>query len=207
MKIRTIFGFVLPVMLGTVAAIPMHEARAADNGETSGVLKLPESGARASPPDIKAPALGYETHEQLAASSATICLNAHVQNIGWQGWVCGASGDVIGVGTTGQSLRMEAVAIVTGSAGGVCAKAHVQNIGWQGWSCGGDGAIVVTGTTGRSLRMEALAIGTNASALCAEAHVQNVGWQGSACADPGYAAVVGTTGQSLRMEALAAVIY
>jgi uncharacterized protein YjdB len=36
----------------------------------------------------------------------TICANAHVQDIGWQGARCGTS---VSVGTTGRSLRMEAI--------------------------------------------------------------------------------------------------
>jgi uncharacterized protein YjdB len=39
----------------------------------------------------------------------TVCANAHVQDIGWQGWSCGNS---VTVGTTGQALRMEAIRII-----------------------------------------------------------------------------------------------
>lgn len=136
----------------------------------------------------------------------TICLNAHLQGIGWQGWRCQPTGKVDSVGTTGQSRRMEALAVVTFGVGGVCAIAHVQGIGWQGWACGGDAQVIAVGTTGLSLRMEALGIGTFNAGLCARAHVAFMGWLGWMCVPPGFAGFVGTTGQSRRMEALDAVL-
>jgi hypothetical protein len=141
-----------------------------------------------------------------AGVNATICLNAHLQGIGWQGWRCQPTGRVDSVGTTGQSRRMEALAVVTFGTGGVCAIAHVQNIGWQGWACGGDAQVIAVGTTGLSLRMEALGIGTFGSGLCARAHVAFLGWLGWTCVPPGWAGFVGTTGQSRRMEALDVVL-
>ena len=151
-----------------------------------------------SPPPLS-PAAG----SVLRSGGRHICYVAHVQNIGWQSWVC----DGAEAGTTGMSLRMEALAIATSPAAGpVCADAHVQNIGWQGWQCARRPLRVVTvGTTGESLRMEALSLmlpsgdGTSASTVCATAHVQNIGWMGQVC---GPAVTVGTTGQSLRMEAV-----
>jgi len=145
-------------------------------------------------PGLTTPPLPAAPHARLTAGRS-ICYAAHVQNIGWQGWVC----DGAVAGTTGQSLRMEALAIVTYGTGGICAEAHVQNIGWQGWRCQNDGTVVVVGTTGQSLRMEALALSPGHGNACADAHVQNIGWQGWRC---GSYIVVGTTGQSLRMEAV-----
>jgi uncharacterized protein YjdB len=43
-----------------------------------------------------------------SSDGRTVCANAHVQDIGWQGWRCGSS---VSVGTTGQSLRLEAIII------------------------------------------------------------------------------------------------
>ncbi|WP_222598193.1 hypothetical protein [Lentzea tibetensis] len=137
-------------------------------------------------------------------AAATICLNAHLQDIGWQGWVCGQNGGVATVGTTGQSRRMEALAVTTFGAGGVCAQAHVQDLGWLSQVCVADGAVAAVGTTGQSRRMEALGLGSPGSTTCAEAHLQDIGWQGARCAGPGVVAFVGTTGQSRRMEALRA---
>lgn len=137
----------------------------------------------------------------------TLCMNAHLQGIGWQGWRCQPNGVVATVGTTGQSRRMEALAVVTYGAGGVCANAHVAGIGWQGWACGADGQVIAVGTTGQSRRMEALGIGSFGANFCARAHVASLGWLGWMCAPPGYAGYVGTTGQSRRMEALDGMIY
>ncbi|MDJ0840306.1 MAG: hypothetical protein QNK37_27600 [Acidobacteriota bacterium] len=121
---------------------------------------------------------------------------AHVQDIGWQGWV--EDGAV--AGTTGRSLRMEAIKIrLIDAPQGMEIKyrAHVQDIGWQGWVENGAEA----GTTGRSLRMEALEIvltGNSGLNVKYRGHVQDIGWQGYV--ENGTEA--GTTGRSLRMEAV-----
>ncbi|GAC1350082.1 MAG: hypothetical protein NVSMB27_29230 [Ktedonobacteraceae bacterium] len=128
---------------------------------------------------------------------------AHVQNIGWQDWV--TNGQV--AGTTGQSLRMEAIQIQLDGVPpgvGVRYRAHVQNIGWQDWVTNGQ----VAGTTGQSLRMEAIMIEltgiapNNTFRIAYEAHVQNIGWQ-EFVQNGG---IAGTTGQSLRMEAIRIVL-
>jgi len=126
-----------------------------------------------------------------------ICYQAHVQNVGWQRVVC----DGQQAGTTGQSLRMEAVRIWLARPVGrmrVCYQAHVQDIGWQPWVCDGQQA----GTTGRSLRIEAVRIALVRAPwhwnVCYKAHVQDIGWQKATC-DGNQA---GTTGKSLRLEAI-----
>jgi len=131
-----------------------------------------------------------------ARPGPSICYQAHVQNIGWQGTVCNNAV----AGTTGQSLRMEAIRIFLRNVPrfmSVCYQAHVQNIGWQRPVCNG----AVAGTTGQSLRMEAIRIflvrGFR-TGVCYQAHVQNIGWQSRVCNGN----VAGTTGQSLRMEAI-----
>jgi len=131
-------------------------------------------------------------------SARHICYSAHVQDIGWQPTVC----DGAVAGTTGQGLRIEALAIETENVGGFCAQAHVQNIGWQAPVCENDGIVGTVGTTGEGLRMEALIIGVNSGQVCADAHVENIGWQGTVCATSPARAQVGTTGQGLRMEAI-----
>jgi uncharacterized protein YjdB len=80
---------------------------------------------------------------------------AHVQNIGWQP----ETYDGAVAGTTGRSLRMEALTVEVnrqqlGGGASECYSAHVQNIGWQPDVCDS----TVAGTTGRSLRMEAVRI-------------------------------------------------
>ncbi len=105
-----------------------------------------------------------------------ISYRTHVQNIGWQAW---RNNNVIS-GTSGQSLRLEAVQIKSNIAGlGVTYSAHVQNIGWQSWVS--DGA--TGGTSGRSLRVEAFKIkltGNQAGNydIYYRVHVQNFGWLG-----------------------------
>ena len=126
-----------------------------------------------------------------SASAEPIHVNArgHVQNIGWLGWAA----DSQTVGTTGRSLRMEAIEL-RGGVGMV--SPHVQDIGWMPAVYGGTTA----GTTGRSLRMEAIRVASDVPGWRIEcrAHVQDIGWMpwvadGQTC---------GTTGRSKRLEAV-----
>ena len=107
------------------------------------------------------------------------------------------------MGTTGQSLRLEAIRInLTDemlALGNISATAHVQNIGWM--SPVGNNAVI--GTTGRSLRLEAVKFSltgdlANYFNIYYRAHVQNIGWQPWVS----NGAVAGTTGRSLAIEAL-----
>lgn len=120
----------------------------------------------------------------------------HVQDKGWM--------DVRNIGqtagTTGLSLRMEAIRISLANqpAGGIVRySVHVQDIGWMdpvtSWTD--------AGTTGRSLRMEAIRISLeNMPGYSVEyrVHVQDIGW--TDWVSNGQTA--GTTGRSLRMEAI-----
>jgi hypothetical protein len=85
-------------------------------------------------------------------AGAHVCYQAHVQNVGWQGQVC--DGQL--AGTTGQSLRMEAVSIQLINAPGwsICYAAEVAGSGWQVPECNGGQA----GTTGLSTPMYNLRI-------------------------------------------------
>jgi lactocepin len=131
-----------------------------------------------------------------------VSYQGHVQNIGWQASVK----DGVTAGTTGQSLREEALKIqlVNAPAGlKIKYRTHVQNIGWQGFVY--DGAM--SGTQGQSLRGEAVQIeleGTDADKYSVkyQVHVQNEGWQPWVSDGK----IAGTTGQSLRMEAIKIVI-
>ena len=127
----------------------------------------------------------------------SVVYNAHVQNIGWQSEVA----DGADAGTTGKSLRMEAVKIRLNSsiAGSVVYRAHVQNIGWQ--SEVADGA--ESGTDGKSLRVEALQIHLTGEIsekydIYYRVHAENFGWLG--WASNGRSA--GTAGHGLRLEAI-----
>lgn len=131
------------------------------------------------------------------ASDVHISYKSHVQNIGWQN----AVSDGQTSGTTGQSLRMEALnANLSGDLNGmsISYQVHVQDIGWMDWVQGGQSA----GTTGRSLRLEAVKIKLNNAPsnyhVQYQVHVQDIGWMD--WVQDGQ--VAGTTGQSLRAEAI-----
>jgi len=102
--------------------------------------------------------------------------STHIQNIGWQNFV--ADGQMSG--TTGQSLRLEAIKISVNNVDGVGIRyrTHIQNIGWEAmWTENGG----MSGTQGQSLRLEAIQIeltGPNASLydVYYRTHVQNFGW-------------------------------
>lgn len=121
-----------------------------------------------------------------------IAYGVHVQNKGWM-----YSGDGLPCGTTGQSLRMEAIIIHTDLP--IKYRAHIQNIGWQGWKRSGE----MAGTTGKSLRLEAIEIRkedgcTEDFEIYYRLHVQNVGWYPWSQLSE----INGTTGESRRAEAI-----
>ncbi len=123
---------------------------------------------------------------------------AHVQNVGWQGMRY----DGATAGTSGQSLRVEAIRLwlEPGTlSGNIEYRVHVQNKGWMSWVKNGQ----VAGTTGKSLRVEALQIRLTGDFkdkydVVYSGHVQNIGWQSSKNNED----VAGTTGRALRVEAL-----
>ena len=136
------------------------------------------------------------TYNSIASGNPGVRYQAHVQNIGWQNEV--TNGAV--AGTSGKSLRVEAIHISTmGIDGGIRYRMHVQNIGWQDWKSNG----AMAGTSGRSLRVEAMQIELTGKAkdqysVYYRTHVQNVGWM--AWAKDGE--MCGSSGRSWRMEAL-----
>ena len=125
--------------------------------------------------------------------SASVSVQAHVSDIGWQAFTTGVAG------TTGKSKAIEALNFqVSNSPGGtIQCSAHVQDLGWQGYTSG------MAGTTGRSKRLEAIKI--KLSGALAEqydvyyrVHVQDFGWLG--WAKNGESA--GSEGYSKRAEAI-----
>lgn len=122
---------------------------------------------------------------------------ANVQNYGWLKSV--QNGGI--AGTTGKSLRMEAILInlMDGSKNMIKYCGHVQNLGWQGWQISGG----VVGTVGQNLRLEAVMIKLvngydKKFDIYYRTHVENGGWLGWAKnGEP-----AGTQGASLRLEAL-----
>ena len=128
----------------------------------------------------------------------------HIQNTGDKSYDT-ATGSTI-LGTTGQSLRLEAIKLSLRDApvaGSVSYEVHVQNIGWQGVKPSGE----VAGTSGQSLRLEAIRIEltgemANQYDIYYRTHIQNIGWtgwakNGQSCGSAGYA---------YRMEAMQIVI-
>ncbi len=122
----------------------------------------------------------------------------HVQNVGWMDVV--ASGEVSG--TTGRSLRVEAIEFQLPdslrSLGNMHVQTHVQNIGWQP-----DVTQGIAGTEGKALRLEALKIWLDGQLadqyeILYRVHVQNIGWMD--WVKDG--AIAGTTGRQLRVEAI-----
>ena len=103
-------------------------------------------------------------------------VQTHVQNIGWQSPVS----DGMVAGTTGRSLRVEALRIKFDPAivsGGIMIRTHVANIGWQNWTSS------TAGTTGRSLGVEAVQIRLTGDAetqydVWYRVHSANFGWLG-----------------------------
>lgn len=125
----------------------------------------------------------------------------HVQNIGWQGEK--ADGEMSG--TTGQSLRLEAIKIQLSSSidGGIVYKTHVQDYGWLNFVTNGQ----ASGTTGQSKRLEAIQMQLTGNAmnqydLYYRVHAQNFGWLG--WAKNGESA--GTAGYSYRLEGIQIVL-
>lgn len=122
-----------------------------------------------------------------------ITYDVHVQNIGWMYGI--KEGQT--AGTTGRSLRMEAIIIHTDLP--IEYRVHIQNIGWQGWKRPGE----IAGTTGKSLRLEGIEIRKQAGCteefeLYYRLHVMNVGWYAWAQLSE----MTGTTGESRRAEAI-----
>lgn len=127
----------------------------------------------------------------------------HIENQSWLTWV--KNGDLSG--TTGSSLRMEALELKLENVGsvdiGVSYRVHLANSGWQDWKKDGETA----GTTGQGIQMEAVEIkltGDDAGmySIRYRVHVQNEGWQD--WKKDGETA--GTTGQALQAEAICIII-
>lgn len=126
----------------------------------------------------------------------SVTYQTHVQDNGWMPQV--ADGQTSG--TTGLSLRVEAIKIDLNNApadANIKYSVHVQNNGWMNTVMNDAAA----GTTARSLRMEAIRITLeNMAGYTVEyrVHVQDIGWMD--WVSNGQTA--GTTARSLRLEAI-----
>ena len=196
--------------LTSMAKFPQFFRKAAMAGLVMSAIAVPVAGSSASAAPaapaapaavVKAPTLSPAASWMMRRDRNTVCVNAHVQNIGWQGWRCSSERRAAEVGTVGRSLRLEAVSVSTRRIGGVCLQAHVQDEGWQRARCTGRNGSVTVGTEGQSLRLEALRLSTR-TGVCAQGHVATIGWQNWECSRRGGWVEVGTVGRSLSLEAL-----
>lgn len=156
------------------------------NGDTAGStgmgyraeaieIKLVKKGTSVSSTDGKSYA--YLTRDKIF-KSASVSYRSHVQNSGWQSWVS----DGVTSGTTGKSLRDEAVQVKTVSSiasGGITYNSYVYKKGWQDWVSNG----ATSGTTGKGTQIQAvqLKLTGRLSEFCDiyyRVHVSNVGWMG-----------------------------
>ncbi len=187
---RSAFQIALATLALTLLCIAIPHTAYADQNLTAGTVDLSTGKS------VAAKSSG-------SVSDATLTYTTHIQNVGWENtWK--NSGQTSG--TSGRSLRLEAIKISVnnfGVSGSIMYQTHVQNIGWQ--DAVKDGA--VSGTSGKSLRLEGIRIWLTGDLakhydICYRTHVQNVGWQGWVK----NGAIAGTTGQSLRLEAIQIVL-
>lgn len=160
-------------------------------------------------------AISFKLAQLLPNESGAIEGDAHVSEIGWQGWRTGQ------IGTTGRNLPIEAVRFrLSGNASDVYDvyyRLHVSDIGWMGWAKNGEPA----GTQGYAKSAEAIqlvlvqkdgrapdssdsatedAFRKKPLGISYQAHVSNIGWTGYVSDGN----TVGTTGRALPMEAVKA---
>ena len=119
----------------------------------------------------------------------TVKYRAHVENVGWQTWV----GDGETAGTTGRTLRMEAIQI--NAPFEITAKAHIEDIGWKDY--GKINKDTVIGTTGQNKRLECLCFKGN---FKYRVHIADFGWTNWTVADG--VATLGSVGLSKSIEAI-----
>ena len=155
-------------------------------------IVLVEKGEKA-PGNTICPFLGGDTK---------ISYQTHVQRQGWQL----KKYDGLVSGTSGESLRLEAIRIQledSGIKGGVRYKTHVQTYGWQDWAYNGQ----LSGTEGQFKRLEAIRIELTGDAkqkydIYYRVHAQTYGWLGWAK----NGASAGTEGLFKRLEAIQIVL-
>lgn len=150
--------------------------------------------------------MGAERNEQEAGDPvnfAGMTYRSHVQSIGWLDPVHDGQTS----GTTGLSLRMEAIKVTPPPDVALDITVHLQDIGDKTYSGIERGAYdPIIGTTGESRRLEGIAIkcvknGTGKQ-LRYRVHVQDIGWQDWKKEGE----FAGTRGKSLRVEALQIVM-
>ncbi|GKU82943.1 M15 family metallopeptidase [Niallia sp. NCCP-28] len=125
------------------------------------------------------------------STNPSVVYEAHVQGIGWQGKK--RNGET--AGTTGKSLRVEAVTVkLENTNAELEMQGHVQGIGWTTVRTNGE----VVGTIGAKLRLEAIKLKASGLNIQYRVHVEKDGW--TAWKKNGE--VAGTIGQKKRIEAI-----
>lgn len=135
--------------------------------------------------------------------SASTSYRTHVENEGWQDWK--NNGEMSG--SSGQSRRLEAIAIKTDSPDydlGIKYKSHIENLGWEK-DYQEDGS--PSGTSGQSLRLEAIQIDLTGSDaknfdIYYRVHAENLGWLDWAKNNT----KAGSTGFGYRLEGIEILI-
>lgn len=154
----------------------LGEAHAIGIANYLGLTRIPVITDPETPPPSKEPSIIYE---------------AHVQSIGWQG----EKRDGQTAGTTGQSLRLEALTVrLVNTDATLEMQGHIQDIGWATLRTNGE----VIGTVGEGLRLEAIRIRSDKLDISYRVHVQSLGW--SNWMENGE--IAGTSGRGLRIEAI-----
>lgn len=141
---------------------------------------------------------GQGAGEVVAESGLTY--RAHSQNVGWGSWVT----DGKTAGTTGQSLRLEALQINPPEGWELTVKVHIQDVGWKTYSGIVHGNNIIIGTTGQGRRIEYIQIAVDkrpegdSRKLYFKVHQEDEGWK--SWTEEGMAS--GSDGMSLRLEAI-----
>ncbi|MBV7328547.1 RICIN domain-containing protein [Chloroflexi bacterium TSY] len=117
---------------------------------------------------------------------------------GWQ-----RACDGLKAGTTGESLRLESIAIrLRADIGSICYQVHVSEDGWLKEVC--DGTIAGNGqiVNGREIanrQIEAIQITSPHVSLCYRVHMEDAGWSQEQQCD---GIMAGSTGRGRRLEAI-----
>ena len=172
---------------------PLHASTEAKPSSTD------EPGGTDKPGDTDEPGGTDEPGEGRLAASASY--RTHLRSVGWVPVVR----DGATSGTTGESRRMEAIALGVGAnvGGGVVYQVHAKHIGWTGWARDGEEC----GTTGESRRIEAVRVQLDGELagrcnVYYRVHVRHLGWMAWTCdGEP-----AGTVGESRRIEAIQVVL-
>lgn len=141
------------------------------------------------PGDYLRSKMDYIASEANKLITSNLKYEAHIQDIGWQGWK--SNGET--AGTTGESKRLEAIRIDAPFE--VEAMAHISDIGWVDYGKITKDSII--GTVGESRRLECLKLKGN---FKYRVHIEESGWSCWTNADG--IATLGSVGQSLRIEAI-----